>query len=213
MIFVDDREPERVFEMLERAKVEFEVKRLEIGDFLIVHGSREVVVERKTAEDFVNSTIDGRIFRQCSALSSRYPLSFLFIVGSINEVLSRRMIRREAVIGAIVSIAVKNDPGQVVPIVFEDEFDSVLALKFIGEKVRKGEFRILPRVRAREDYEVAMLTAIPGIGEERAKKLLKKFGNVQRIANASVVELMRVEGIGEKFARRIYDAFRGRKIR
>ncbi|ADC64286.1 ERCC4 domain protein [Ferroglobus placidus DSM 10642] len=213
MIFVDDREPEKVFRMLEEAGVEYEIRRLEVGDFLVVHESYEVAVERKSAEDFVNSTIDGRIFRQHYLLSSRYNLSFIFIIGSIEEVLVRREIRREAVIGALISLAVKKEKGQVVPITFENEFDSILALKYIDSKIRKGELRVFPRVKAKEDYQIAMLTAIPGIGEERAKRLLEKFGNLQRIANASLYELMRVEGIGEKYARRIYDAFRGRKIR
>ena len=213
MIFVDDREPEKVFRMLEEAGVEYKVRRLEVGDFLVVHESHEVAIERKAAEDFVNSTIDGRIFRQHYLLSSRYNLSFIFIIGSIEDVLAKREIRREAVIGALISLAVKKEKGQVVPIVFENEFDSILALKYIDSKIRKGELRAFPKVKAKEDYQVAMLTAIPGIGEERAKKLLKKFGSLQRIANASLYELMRVEGIGEKYARRIYDAFRGRKIR
>jgi len=213
MIFVDDREPEKVFRMLEKAGIDYEVRRLEVGDFLVVHESYEVAVERKTAEDFVNSTIDGRIFRQHYLLSSRYNLSFIFIIGSIDDVLMRREIRREAVIGAIVSLAIKREKGQVVPILFENEFDSILALKYIDSKIVRGELKAFPKIRAKEDYQIAMLTAIPGIGEERAKKLLKKFGSLQRIANASLYELMRVEGIGEKYARRIYDAFRGRKIK
>jgi len=210
MIYVDAREPDRIAEKLKRLGVYVERRNLDVGDYLIKHGSYEIVVERKDVNDFLSSIVDARLFRQCHALSARYPLSFLMIVGDLRAALNARNFSRQAAVGAIVSIAVKNDPGQVVPLLFDNEDDFCYALRSIERRLGEGDLRIAPRLRAVERPEIAMLTAIPGVGEKRAVSLLKRFGSVHRIANASVAELMRVKGIGEKRAREIYKTFRRR---
>ena len=208
MIFVDFREPGRIVEKLKDLGLDVEVRSLQVGDYLIKHSSYEILVERKDVNDFLNSIVDGRLFRQCHVLSTRYPLSFLAIVGDLDEILSERGFRRDAAIAAIVSIAAKNAEGQIVPLLLRNEDDFCLALKAMDRRVREGEFRILPRLQRRENPKIAMLTAVPGIGEKKAEKLLEHFGSIHRIVNASVSELMRVEGIGEKKAREIYRFFR-----
>jgi ERCC4-type nuclease len=208
MIFVDSREPKRIVEKLKELGLDIVVKSLNAGDYLIKHSSYEILVERKEVNDFLNSIIDGRLFRQCHALSTRYPLSFLAVVGEMDEILKERDFSRDAVIAAIVSMAAKNAEGQIIPLILKNEDDFCLALKAIDRRVQEGDFRILPRLRRHENPKIAMLTAIPGIGEKKAEKLLEYFGSVQRIANASVSELKRVEGIGEKKAREIYRFFR-----
>ena len=55
---------------------------------------------------------------------------------------------------------------------------------------------------------VSSLTAIPGIGEARAKKLLLKFGNVTAIKEADISQLMQVKGITQSQANIIYNYFR-----
>jgi|Deesub1362A_J573_1020465.scaffolds.fasta_scaffold00559_35 ERCC4-type nuclease len=208
MIFVDDREPDDIYLKLERMGILVKRKRLDTGDYLIKHGVYEVAVERKTASDFLNSIADGRLFTQCHLLSARYPLSFLMIVGNLEREIANRMFRREAVVGAVISVAVKNKPGQVIPLIVENDDDFCLALKTIENKITSEDLRIVPRLKKLENPQIAMLTAIPGIGEEKAKRILRYFGTIQRVANAGTGELMRVSGIGEKQARKIHDFFR-----
>lgn len=52
------------------------------------------------------------------------------------------------------------------------------------------------------------LTLIPGIGDKRAKNLIKHFGSLNGIKSASVEELMQVSGISESQAVIIYNYFR-----
>jgi len=208
MIFVDSREPKRIVEMLRKLGVHTEVKSLYTGDYLVKHKNYEIPVERKEMNDFLNSIVDGRLFRQCHMLSARYPLSFLAVIGDIDDTLEVRDFNRNAVIAAIISIAIKNAQGQIIPLTFKDDGDFCLALKALDDRIVEGDLRVLPRLRKHEKPQIAMLTAIPGIGEKKAEKILKYFGSIHRIANASVTELMRVEGIGEKKAREIYRFFR-----
>jgi len=208
MIFVDSREPDRIVQRLKSLGIDVYVRHLELGDYLVKHSVYEVVVERKEVNDFINSIIDGRLFRQCHFISAKYPLSILAVIGDVDRALENREISRSAVIGAMISVAVKNVQGQIVPLIFKNEEDFCLALKSIDTSLSEGDLKILPKLKKHENPKVAMLTAIPGIGEKKAEKLLEHFGSIQRIANASISELKRVEGIGEKKAREIYRFFR-----
>jgi ERCC4-type nuclease len=59
-----------IFEGLIKGKLSVAVKQLEAGDYLLLSkkGELPILVERKTAEDFVNSIIDGRIWKQSATL-------------------------------------------------------------------------------------------------------------------------------------------------
>jgi|Deesub1362A_J573_1020465.scaffolds.fasta_scaffold00212_59 ERCC4-type nuclease len=210
MIYVDDREPQEICRILERLDVPFERKRLEIGDYLIKHGSFEVAVERKDIRDYVSSLVDGRLFNQLYSLSSSFEKSFLFIIGDFSLVTER--VDRRAYIGSLISVALRKGGGTVTPIQLKDDEEFCLALKYLNSQVEAGKLKAVPRGKKGSDA-TAMLMAIPGIGEEKARRLLEKFGSVYGIVNASIAELMTIEGIGEKQARKIYNFVRGRKIR
>jgi ERCC4-type nuclease len=213
MIFVDDREPVGIAVKLKAMKVPVISKRLDIGDYLIKSKEIEIPVERKEIDDYLNSIINGRLFDQCHRLASNYSIAFLCIIGNL-KLIEEREFRKEAFIGSLVSVALRRDKGQVIPLLLEDESEFCLALKSINKQVESGEIKTAPRIvrRGKVEDSIAMLMAIPGIGEEKARRLLK-LGSVHRIVNATIPELMRVEGIGKKQARRIYDFVRGRKVR
>lgn len=210
MIFVDDREPEHICEILQNIGVEFQRKRLEVGDYLIKHGSYEISVERKDIRNYVSSIVSGRLFNQLYNLSLSFEKSFIFIIGDFDLVDGR--IDRKAFIGSLVSIALREAGGSIFAIQLRSDEEFCLALKYINSKLESGKLKAVPRAK-KGNNAVAMLMAIPGIGEEKAKRLLEKFGNVHGIVNASIAELRKVEGIGEKQARRIYNFVRGRKTR
>ncbi len=48
-----------------------------------------------------------------------------------------------------------------------------------------------------------MLQGLPGIGPERAERLLDHFGSVENVAKAPVGELTGIDGIGETAAAKI----------
>ncbi len=52
------------------------------------------------------------------------------------------------------------------------------------------------------------LTSIEGIGESRAKALLRHFKTVKAIAQADIEDLKKVKGMNEKAANAVYKAFR-----
>jgi ERCC4-type nuclease len=62
-IFVDTREC-KLRELLEKNRETFETKALELGDILIEHPKRQILIERKTIADFHASITDGRYKNQ-----------------------------------------------------------------------------------------------------------------------------------------------------
>ena len=77
-------------------------KQLEIGDYIL---SKDVCVERKTIEDFVNSMIDGRLFTQLVNLRESYPKPLILVEGNFEEIFNLRNIHKNSIIGALTSIA------------------------------------------------------------------------------------------------------------
>lgn len=59
----------------------------------------------------------------------------------------------------------------------------------------------------RKTLTTSSLTKIEGIGDAKAKTLLKAFGGIGKIKTATPEEIAAVKGIGEKDAKRIYDYF------
>src|SRR3989338_6635175 len=53
-------------------------KRLHVGDYVI---SKRIVIERKVSEDFLQSIVDGRLFRQISEMK-KYEKPLIIIEGN-----------------------------------------------------------------------------------------------------------------------------------
>ncbi len=77
----------------------------------------------------------------------------------------------------------------------------------IQEEVHRFAIGYHRQLKNKNTYTLA-LTSIPGIGESRAKNLLKFFGTVAKIREASVEELEKVQGINNTTANMIYKYFR-----
>ena len=59
----------------------------------------------------------------------------------------------------------------------------------------------------RKTLTTSSLTKIEGIGDAKAKTLLKAFGGIGKIKTASIDELAAVKGIGVNDAKRIFEYF------
>ena len=55
-------------------------------------------------------------------------------------------------------------------------------------------------LRYRQRY---ILQGLPGVGSERADRLLDRFGSVEDVISASIDDLQTVDGIGKKIAEKI----------
>jgi len=184
---------------------------MEAGDYAV---SSTVGVERKTAEDFLSSLIDGRLFPQIASLSSAYLEPVLVVEG--RGLYERRGVGRKAVMGALASIV--TDFG--VPAVFtsgpRETAEFIDALWTRKKRKKKGDVRGMRKQKPSpassaglRDSMLFILEGLPGVSRKTAIRLLDHFGTPLDVMSASVEDLMGVRGIGEKTAGDIYRVARG----
>ncbi|AEF95928.1 DEAD/DEAH box helicase [Methanotorris igneus] len=193
-IIVDVRERHVGRLLADKAKVEFKV--LEVGDYII---SDRVAVERKTAEDFVNSIIDKRLFMQLKDLR-KYQKPILIVEGK-----NFFRLHENAIKGAILSIIL--DFG--IPIIFTENIEETVDILIkLAEKEQIKEKRGVyvrygKTAMSLKEQQRFIVESLPDVGPQLAENLLKHFKTVERVFTAKEDELMEVEGIGEKTAKKI----------
>jgi Fanconi anemia group M protein len=174
-------------------------KMLEVGDYII---SDRTCVERKTAEDFLGSLVDGRLMQQMKRLREEYSRPILIIEGE--GIYSKRGIHPNAVRGALASIVL--DFG--IPTLFtrdEKETAAFLAALLRREEREKREIQIRAdkRISTLKEQQESVIAGLPNINIILARRLLKEFGSVLGVFTASVEDLKKVKGIGDKTAEEI----------
>jgi len=197
IVVVCDYREKEVIESLKRLGAVVNEKSLEIGDFIC---SERVSIERKSHADFISSIIDGRIFEQVKNLKNNFEKPIVIIEGYSN-----RQINENALKGAIaslildfgVSLLTTRNPFDTAKTIFwlarREQFEKKTG---IGIKVGKKP----KEMRRLQEFIVA---GIPGVSLTIAKRLLEKFGSIEKIFTADEAELRKVKGIGESLAKKI----------
>ncbi|MDD1677194.1 MAG: helix-hairpin-helix domain-containing protein, partial [Methanomicrobiales archaeon] len=204
-IVVDDRESSsRVVERLAELGMRVDLRRLDAGDYAI--GDR-ILVERKTARDFVTTLIDRDLFGQLRALADASLRPILIIEGG--NIYTERNIHPNAIRGTLAAIVADMGIG-----VFftenEGETAEMLQLLAKREDEPSGERTVQPHKgyhTVRETQE-SIIASFPSIGLKSARQLLEAFGSVQGVIDAEKEELEQVKGIGDKTAGQIFEIAR-----
>ncbi len=201
-IIADDREPKsKVIRSLMMMKgITVQIKRLSIGDYC---ADNRLVFERKTLKDFASSLIDGRLFKQMIRLANLKLKGILILEGTGKD-LAETGIKREAMQGALVTVALILG----IPVLRSKEPDEtakliVYATRQIRSMVKGGFQRHGYQPKNRRSRQLHILQGLPGVGRERAMRLLDNFGSVESVIIASSEELQSVDGIGENIADKI----------
>jgi len=201
-IVVDDREKAGGVPAALKARSDatVEIARLDVGDYRV---ERRVVVERKTATDFAASLIDGRLFHQAAALAAAPERTVLLLEGSGAE-WRETGVRREALQGALITIGVFYG---VTILRSADPQETARLLVYVGRQAQRCVHGGLPRPgyrpKGKRARQLFLLQGLPGVGPERAARLLERFGSVQSVMTASADDLAAVNGIGERTAAKI----------
>ncbi len=206
VIYVDTREQASgiVTRLKDYEDVSLQVKQLEVGDFVL---SDNVVVERKTTEDFLSSVTDGRLFNQLTSMASNYDSPLLILEGDPRELFTLRNIHENAIRGILASIAL----NYRIPILYaESEEETVKYIYQIAKREQTGKdseirLRVGRKGLTTKQQQQYVLEGFPMVGPQLAKALLKKFGNIRAVVNASVKELQEVENTGPIKAKKIHE--------
>jgi ERCC4-type nuclease len=206
-VIADDRERKsEVIQFLSKMKnVSVGIQRLSIGDYLV---DNRLVFERKTLNDFALSIIDGRLFSQAIRLvSSKY--NGVLILEGTGRGLTETGIRREAMQGSLITVSIVLG----VPVLrSKSPSESARLILYTARQIKsfaKGAVqRHGSRPKGKRKKQLFILQGLPGVGSERAARLLDEFGSVEAVITATSKELQSVEGIGKNIAEKIKWAVR-----
>jgi DNA excision repair protein ERCC-4 len=165
-----------------------------------------VLVERKSEADFAVSIADGRLLRQAAALASCRYRPLLLIEGPR----ASRMpaMHLYSLLGASVSLSVM---WRVPGLRTEDAQESIRLLTMAAEQVRRST-RTIPRFGRKpkrlQSRRLHILQGLPGVGPALARRLLDRFGSVERTLTAADAALAEVKGIGPKTIEGIREVMR-----
>ena len=201
VVFADTREGNsKVIRHLSEMEIDVKVQAMAVGDYQV---SDEVVIERKTAKDFVDSIVDKRLFKQARSLMEEFKRPLIILEG---DDLYNGMINPNAIRGSIASIAL--DFGiSIIPT--RNAQDTAAMIKRIAIREQSGEKTPI-QIRTDKkpvnlwEQQLFIIESLPNIGPVNAKNLLEHFGTVANIINASESQLQEVEGIGKKTAANIH---------
>lgn len=200
VVFADTREGNsKVIRHLSEMEIDVKVQAMAVGDYQV---SDEVVIERKTAKDFVDSIVDKRLFKQARSLMEEFKRPLIILEG---DDLYNGMINPNAIRGSIASIAL--DFGiSIIPT--RNAQDTAAMIKRIAIREQSGEKTPI-QIRTDKkpvnlwEQQLFIIESLPNIGPVNAKNLLEHFRTVANIINASESQLQEVEGIGKKTAANI----------
>jgi len=194
-ILVDDRESASGVVEILRAQddVRVEIDRLALGDYRI---DDTLIVERKTLRDLVASIKDGRLFGQACRLASAKLWTALILEGRGADLADCGM-RREAIQGALITLTLFLG----IPLLRSlDPAESARLMLLAAGQRRRLAAGPLPRrgrrPRGKVRVQARLLQGLPGIGPERAERLLERFGSVEAVMTANLDALASVRGIG-----------------
>ena len=209
-IFVDNREyRSNVVRNLMKKGIFIESKQLEIGDYIL---SSRIGVERKNVDDYLESLIEGKLFKQISNLREIYSRPVLILEGE--GLLTKRNINHNAIFGSLASINV--DFG--VPILSTKNASETADLLIIMAKKEQREdkksisFRKEKKTIPLSDKQQFVIEGLPSVSAILAKRLLDHFGTIRDIINASEEELMEVKGIGKNISTEILELINARYL-
>ena len=201
-ILVDHREKgSPVVKQLVDMGCQLKLEQLQSADYVV---SGRVGVEYKTAEDFINSIIDGRLLAQMKELKQHFERPLLIIEGD-SDLYHLRNVHMNSIRGMLAAITISfgipllqtKTPQETANII------AVIAKREQEYENRDINLRGEKKPLSLKELQEYVISSLPGIGPRLAKPLLEHFGSVKKIVNASLDELKEIELIGEKKAQRI----------
>lgn len=176
-----------VLAALGEKKVRVVYANLQVGDYQITDN---VYVSYLTSDAFVRSLADKRLYRQVLELKRAVPEPALLVEGP--SVYELEDANPYLINGALAFISVLNR----IPVLFSEGPEESADLLFMAtnqmqfglgyevnaedQKARKREYR---------EVQLDVLTALPGVGPETAKALVRRHGTLRQIFSLSPPDL------------------------
>lgn len=199
-IFIDDREDNERIELLQNSfNTEVQVKRLEYGDILIQYSDKNICIETKTIQDFIQSCNDRRMQEEALKMREQYPLSAIIIYddNKWNKMYTQPQTLHEKY-GNIVSLYWR----YMVPVIqCQNQKHFIACVKAIVRNSKKIDEPIeRPIIAPKEsnDFVRVVMSIKNGVGKKTARILLDKFKTPGGVFKASDDDLDSIPRLQKK---------------
>jgi len=206
IISADYREkPSGIPDLLIQSGAAVNFIQLKVGDYVI---NDEIVVERKSAEDFIQSLVSGRLFIQCANLSRTCLRPLLLLEG--NPYQTAHKIDRQAIKGALLSIVT----AWQVPVIYSKNHEDSAAMILMLTKQTLQQSHLVKfssyKPKRIKNHRLRFLQGLPKTGTVTASRLLEHFGSIEAVVNADIKALQGINGIGKVVAEKIREFLSGK---
>lgn len=203
-IVADNREKRSgVPNLLAEKDIDVKMAQLSVGDYII---NDEIVIERKTKEDFVQSILNRHLFDQCSKLRKTRMIPLIIVEG--NPYNTRHSINPEAIRGALLSVSL----SWQIPIIRSTGKEDTVRLLLMASKQNLNPpvfvHRTGKKPKNKQSQQHYFVQNVPSIGPALAWRLLAHFNTIEQIIMADIKSLEQVEGIGKTKATKLFNFFR-----
>ena len=211
-LVVDSNEPEELAEKLRTLGVEFEVRKIAPGDYIL----GPVGIERKTLSDFFASLVKKRLFEQVRRLRDAYPQPLLILEGDLAEISTFR--HPQSLLGALLALET-NERVPVLTTADKDQTALLLSVLWRRQDKAAAEYglRHKPKAMTLDQRQRFLVEGLPSVGETLARNLLAHFGSVRGVFTASEEDLKKVAKIGDvkaaEIARLVAARYEGEQTR
>ncbi len=202
-IIVDNREKNaELLELLSGKGVELSFAQLPIGDYIV---SDRMCIERKTAQDFENSIMNGRLFEQVERMCASFPKPVLLLESQEHEF----TLSPNVITGAIAAIFADYNTQVIRSCGVEETATIIEKIAKREQSKEKREPKVVGRKKAYTipEWQMLMLSSVPGVGPKLARSLLRHFHSIKNVSNASAEDLEKVDKVGEKKAAMLFSVF------
>lgn len=199
-IHTDSREPALIINLLrKRENVTIFNSQLPFGDYSVGGG---IVIERKSADDFLNSMRDDRFHEQALNMVLHVARPVYLLEGDIYTTRSEFSV--ESLSGAVawlhaqgISVVPSSSPRATAETIFFMAKNAQVDMRNVPLRSKK------PKVT--ELNVKLVLESLPGIGAGGSDKLITHFGSIRSLAMATTEQIAEVPRIGKASAQKIHD--------
>jgi Fanconi anemia group M protein len=191
-IYIDNQELTHgtaVLHLFDDAGVVYKSGVMATGDYMITD---DIVIERKTEEDMLNSLFDGRLLDQCKRLKNEFKKP-LIILEKSDRIVDYKLLEK-------LKISISISWG--IPILESNSLKhTVLLLKSIAIKYqKKKEYKPFKVQHAKKDLSLPdnqrlIIESLPGISAVKGLQILKECKTIKNIVNTD--DLTFIDGIGK----------------
>ncbi len=172
-----------------------------VGD--IIAEGKDCVIERKDINDFLGSSCSDHMWKQAKDMRENYKRQVVIIEGHFPDDASYR--NKKLIPQGYKAIAALIRQGITVLNVKNAAMLSTLSMAILKEAEPRDP--TIPIKKVEKDGKHSVIQAIEGVGQQKAKALIEKYGSVAKLSMVPLQELseFKVNGrkIGEKVAKHI----------